>query len=244
MECDALCEKYRAALAAAKYPSTGAISVTLTPLLPTTPGLQWNNGMILMGTWTQLKPFEKLEPGQSFQLTDATWWTAVPLMQQWCQQTGLKGADLSLRIAQMLGMPPPPWTPNDGFIQVWVNPQNIFRPCPDPEISDHECEVQIPMVPPYVPAENQPPWACSGIQTSLKYVDVAPAHLKWMCANWTASYNQGSTYSNYPWTGLGYTYDWGSDNHVGQSEFVSPKNTTVIFESRATTDAYCTTSAP
>ena len=26
--------------------------------------------------------------------------------------------------------------------------------------------------------------------------------------------------SPYPWTRLGYTYDWGSRNHVGLSEFV------------------------
>ena len=31
-------------------------------------------------------------------------------------------------------------------------------------------------------------------------------------------YTMGS--SPYPWTRLGYTYDWGSSNHVGLSEFV------------------------
>jgi hypothetical protein len=45
---------------------------------------------------------------------------------------------------------------------------------------------------------------------------------------------------NFPWTALGYTYDWGSKNHVGPSEFLSLKGTQVFFHRRATNDAYCT----
>lgn len=26
---------------------------------------------------------------------------------------------------------------------MWVNPRDLFRPCPDPEISDTRCEVQF-----------------------------------------------------------------------------------------------------
>lgn len=238
--CDALCQQYVAATQAAEYPTQQGISVALTPLLPTTPSLVWNNGKILMGTWAEMADFP-YQQGQSFTLSDDTWWTAVPFMQQWCQGTGLQGDALRVRIAQRLGMPPN--TPNDGFITVWVDPQNLFRPCPDPEISDQECLVQVPMVPPYQRTPQNPePWACSGTQSAAAFVQVASSHLEWMCTNWLGSYNQPRPYDNYPWTALGYTYDWGSSDHLGPSEFVSLQGTQVVFEAAAASDVYCSPS--
>jgi hypothetical protein len=237
--CDPLCERYVAATAAAKYPTTQAISQGLTALLPSTPGLVWKDGKILMGTWTELGPFKNMKPGQPFKLDGDTWWTAVPVMQQWCQSTGLRGDALRVRIAQRLGMPPN--AQNDGFVEVWVNPVDIFRPCPDPEIEDRECQVEIPMVPPYQHGPNDPPWACSGVQVPNQFAVVQPSHLTWMCTNWTGSYTNKKPFQNYPWTALGYTYDWGASDHVGPSEFVSLDQTEVVFQSATRTDDYCST---
>jgi hypothetical protein len=237
-ECDPLCQRYKAATDATKYPQPAGISVALTALDPSTSGLVWQDGKILMGTWTELKYFKDYQPGQSFKLDGDTWWTAVPIMQQWCQSTGLQGDALRLRIAQRLGMPPN--APNDGFVAVWVDPQDIFRPCPDPESQDRECMVQVPMVPPYQPTDGQPPWACSGTQVNASFVKVHDSHLAWMCTNWKSSFLNSNPLDNYPWTALGYTYDWGSDNPVGPSEFVSLDGTEVVFQQMEASDAYCT----
>jgi hypothetical protein len=43
-------------------------------------------------------------------------------------------------------------------------------------------------------------------------------------------------------TGLGYTYDWGRPDPVGQSEFVVPRGTTVVIESITATAEYCAAS--
>lgn len=238
--CDALCQQYVLATNAARYPTQQGVSVQLTPLLPTTPGLVWQNGKVLMGTWAELADFP-YQQGQGFALADVTWWTAVPFMQQWCQGTGLTGDALRVRIAQRLGMPPN--VKNDGFVTVWVDPQTIFRPCPDPEPWDQECLVQVPMVPPYLPMPPaQAPWACSGTQAAAAFVQVRPRHLQWMCHNWRGSYTHPEPYKNYPWTVLGYTYDWGSSDHVGPSEFVSRKGTQVVFDAAVTSDVYCASS--
>ena len=54
---------------------------------------------------------------------------------------------------------------------------------------------------------------------------------------------QGSSYGEkgYPWTRLGYTYDWAPDakSEVGLSEFVARKGTTVVVESIASQVDYC-----
>jgi hypothetical protein len=235
--CDGLCAQYKAATAAAQYPQAANISVALTALTPSTSGLVWKNGRILMGTWTELSPFEGYKPGQSFPLDEDTWWTAVPVMKEWCQSTGLKGDALRLRIAQRLGMPPN--ATNDGFIEVWVDPKDLFRPCPDPETQDCECMVAVPMVAAYQPGHNEPPWPRSGVQLDSQFVQVQGSHLDWMWQNWESSYLSEDPYKNYPWTALGYTYDWGSSDTVGPSEFVSLDGTEVWFQDLAKNDAYC-----
>ena len=43
----------------------------------------------------------------------------------------------------------------------------------------------------------------------------------------------------YPWTRLGYTYDWGdSTTHVGLSEFILEQNATVMVKSVTSTVDY------
>lgn len=42
----------------------------------------------------------------------------------------------------------------------------------------------------------------------------------------------------YPWTRLGYTYDWGSGSHVGMSEYVIPGGMTVQVKAVYETSDY------
>ena len=44
----------------------------------------------------------------------------------------------------------------------------------------------------------------------------------------------------FPWTRLGYTYDWGeSENHIGLSEFVVRKGADIEIDSVSTVNDYC-----
>jgi len=248
--------KYEAAVAAAKYPEASKISQALVPLVPDTPGLRWNDeGQVLMVTWTQAAYFppgdgpNQYRPGKTFPLYGDTWFTAVPFARDFCRAN--QGPSLVLRLEQALGLPP--GTGKDAFVEVWIDPGRLFRPCPDPEVIDRECQVRIPLAG-YGPApdENQPPWYCPEPlpapdqalpQQGGAFATVSQAHLNWMCTNWKSTYVNAANdavWKPYPWTALGYTFDWGdAGDPVGQSEFVALGGTSVTFHAVTPTEAYC-----
>ena len=98
------------------------------------------------------------------------------------------------RIEALLGLPPN--TGKSHFAEVWGDLKVLLRPSPDPETSDHEAELDFP--------GNQ-------------HLGVSQTYKDWFTNRLNNTYNDPYPY---PFTGLGYTYDWGSDNHVGLSEFI------------------------
>ncbi len=230
---------YAAAIEDAKYPAPEKISRDLAPLVAATEGLIWDpEGRILMATWTEAKYYDDTETyrrGESFSLHGDTWVTAVPFTRDFCRALDLDQAMLTLRLEQLFGLPP--GNGKDAFLEIWVDPTDIFRPCPDPEISDHECQVEIPVT----DRDDGKPWDCTlKRQISGRYVTVHPGHLQWMCYNWTLSYASDDPLENYPWTALGYTYDWGNpEDPVGLSEYIASGNSRVVFESLSPTGVYC-----
>jgi hypothetical protein len=138
-----------------------------------------------------------------------------------------------LRIEQLLGVPP-----NNGktkFVELWVNPGDLFRPSPDPEVTDHEADLDFPNVTsPFVQMTDTP-----------KITDWDPVLNRYFEANYVTWFNRrrNTVYTAevpYPWTRLGYTYDWGkkSGGHVGMSEFVVRGGSTVGVYAVTPNDAY------
>jgi hypothetical protein len=138
------------------------------------------------------------------------WVTLAPDLHQFIRSDS--AADKTLRAEQLLGLPP-----NNGktwVYELWVNPIDLFRPSPDPEISDHEAELDFPQ---------------------SRYATISAEHQQWINDLKTKSYGP----NGYPWTRLGYTYDWGNPNsEVGLSEFVIRPGATVEFKSATPTDDY------
>lgn len=126
-----------------------------------------------------------------------------------------KTTDKALRLKQMLGLPPV--NTYNWFIEMWVRPQDLFRPCPDKEITDNKCNL------------------CFNHQDSLD-----PAYINWINATRISRYYACGLYNQYPWTQLGYTYDWNPANktHIGLCEFVIKPNSRVYVSRVYTTDAY------
>ncbi len=98
------------------------------------------------------------------------------------------------RIEKLLGLPNN--TGKSHFAEVWVDLNLLLRPSPDPETSDHEAQLNFP--------GNQ-------------HLSVSQIYKDWFTNRLANTYNDPYPY---PFTGLGYTYDWGNDNHVGLSEFI------------------------
>jgi hypothetical protein len=168
-----------------------------------------------------------------------TWVTVAPRLQSFCQDYvrshGADPAQLALRLKQRLGLPPGP--NYDSFVELSLDPKdisNFFRPCGDPSPNTNTCQPASPPTP-------------EKIRESLKNFDIGngrEVEKYWFLAKYYSSF--ASAYQ-YPWTSLGYTFDWalkedGSDDFVrwGESEFVIPAGAPIQFVSAADTVAYCT----
>jgi len=140
--------------------------------------------------------------GQSTAMRYAeSWVTLAPDVKNSCRN--YTGTNLLLRLKQLLGLPAT--SANDTIVEFYVDPIYLLRPSRDPEITDHEAETAFRTNTPF----------CSMVNTNYQ---------SWFQST-IASRNYGMTngvWNAYPWTQLGYTYDWlkTGNNVMGYSEFV------------------------
>lgn len=106
----------------------------------------------------------------------------------------------------------PPNNGKDRIVAMWVPLDGMFRPSPDPEIDDSTASLEFP-------------------------AGVSDEHRMWIEDLEAISYGP----DGYPWTRLGYTYDWSPDSssNVGLSEFVARAGTEIVIESVQIQDEYC-----
>lgn len=146
------------------------------------------------------------------------WVTAAPFIQDKCIEYYKTQKDPNMRLRQLLGLQP--FTVETFFLEVWVRPVDLFRPCPDSGTEDSHCELNLPET-------------------------VTDDYRKWFNNLRAVQYNDctDTTFHEYgyPWTQLGYTYDWSPDNpsHVGLSEFVIKRNADVYVHGKYPTKLYC-----
>lgn len=208
-------ETYRAAVKDAETAEPGEISTNLTAIVPYNDNLIWQaeTGQVLVVTWTSWNGYDSLV-GNSTVLQREVWVTVAPELQNFCRKCCRDNESLTLRLEQLQGLPPD--NGKNRIVEMWVAPSDLFRPSADPEISDHEAEIDFP-----VPVD---------------YIKVNQSHIDWYNALMNKSYGE----NGYPWTRLGYTYDWGNpQSEVGLSEFVIRQGATVGIYSVASTEAYC-----
>ena len=216
---------YQAAVIDAEVAEPDEISTHLTAITPYNDHLIWQGtpgtSHVLMVTWTSWTGYDSLV-GKSIRVDDLTksvetardtWVTAEPQLHEFCERRDLDSANMTLRVEQLLGLPP--HNGKTRFVAFWVNPEDLFRPSPDPEITDHEAGLDFP--------------------ASALFVAVSAEHIAWFNALVETSYGAGG----YPWTRLGYTYDWGNPcREVGLSEFVIRSGATVDVQSVTLNDDF------
>lgn len=214
---------YAAALQDAKTADPDEIFAGLTAITADNATLTWQaeSGRVLMVTWTSWNGYDSLV-GQETKLTREVWATAVPQLQTFCQTySATEAMPLTLRLEALLGLPP-----NNGktrVVAMWVTPTDLFRPSPDGEIDDTVAELELPgpeRFPSQQDYEFHRDWY--NLQLSLQ--------------------NYDDPSKGYPWTRLGYTYDWGNPtSEIGLSEFVIAAGSTVGVEKIYSTAEYCGT---
>lgn len=207
-----------AARFASKDRQPAEIVTTLTAITEANTNLTWKgpagHKKVLVATWVGSDEFDsKIDhPIQTREL----WVTVVPELQRFCR-THPGGRPSPLRIKQLLGLPPDYHVTK--FVEVWVSPNDLFRPSPDPEITDSRAELNLEA------ARNRPN-------------PPDQVHIQWFTKNRRELYPPSHP-SGFPWTRLGYTYDWGNpQNHIGLSEFVVRKGASVEVNRVVPTDSY------
>lgn len=96
----------------------------------------------------------------------------------------------------------PPQKGYTHFSLLWADPDDLFRPAKDNEIDDTTAQLEFPE-------------------------SATPEYIQWFKDNAAYSYSP----HRYPWTGLGYTYDWSPNSgEYGLSEFILRDGARVTVE--------------
>jgi len=208
---------YQQSIEAAMSPAPEKIYSDLVAIVPQNQDLVWQNfdgeDYLLVVSWKNNVSFYEKYLDSTFYNTDSfpIWITTAPeLLQRMKKENPL---DVDMRLKQLLGLPPS--SVYKHFVEFWVRPRDLFRPCPDNEITDSQCGLCF--------AEN-----------------TDPAYISWINENRISRYYKCKLSDKYPWTQLGYTYDWNADNetHVGLSEFVIGYNKDIKVKAIYTTKEY------
>jgi len=216
---------YRQAVADAAIAEAGEISSELIPIVRDNRQLRWHDdgSRVLVCTWKSQDAYERFlrsHTRTSVNPGHVVWVTTVPQVRTLCSRMvaanpGISGEAVDLRLKQYLGLDPH-WR-YDVFIEMWVDPADLFRPCVDPQTDDRRCDLHFGDTLPQV----------KNIDDYRSFYE----HLYYTSF-------RGST--GVPWTGLGYTYDWGNAAcEVGASEFILVPGAAYEIKQVLTTMEYC-----
>ena len=172
-------QMYQKAIEDAMVAKENEIYCGLTPIVENNSNLIWQveagNKSVLVVTWTK---YASSYPANATVTTSwgDTWVTAAPEIQVFFKDHVNPGTNATLRADQLLGLPAN--STNLWFVELWVNPQSLFRPTPDNEINDTTAMLTFPS-------------------------DANADYKAWFDSNIIYSYYP----MKFPWTRLGYTYD-------------------------------------
>lgn len=177
--------------------------------------LQVPDGTVQVVSWNSAK-YYPVGP-DPLKMTRNVWVTVVPQLQEMCRS--LPNGGTTARMEELLGLPPGSGATRT-MIVMEASARDMFRPCADPSLNQWRCPLAVPDRPEGYPAET---W-----NADLAFV-----------------LNQASTTyirtGGYPFTRLGYTYDWSADSptNVGPSEFLVREGADVIVKQHVGVSEYC-----
>jgi hypothetical protein len=238
--------EYWDAVEDARTPEPQEVFRNLTAITRNNKGLTWDDrDRVLVATWATWSGYAPNQ-GKSLILTQDLWVTVVPDLKNFCRSyTPTTTTSLATRLNQLLGLPPDERdrAANRRVVEIWVEPTYLFRPSFDPEITDHEAEF--------------------GFRSLNEFISVPLSYHRWFYAQYDQRYqykgqpidrNRSDTQNTpYPWTQLGYTYDWGNPadwskldpnrpKRVGLSEFVIREWSPISVHSVRSGNDYCSKS--
>jgi len=190
------------------------------------PPLFWDDSdddykIIVAHLATNNSPLIKKSQGDSFSLDFNVWVTLLPQIKSFWKtfevsHPNYRGTTLK-RIQQYMGFPLDFITPY--CVEMSVRQSDLFRPCNNPKV-EYISDPRNPIIDPHFPFDLN-------------------KHEKFMKEAETLYYPDGEGEPLFPFTKLGYTYDWYDLTHpVGASEFVIHKGAQVKIHSVQSIDEY------
>ncbi|GAA6136523.1 hypothetical protein NBRC116583_02700 [Arenicella sp. 4NH20-0111] len=195
-----------------------------------------SSGAVTVVSWVrsdQAKGFGR--PGSTYTSSGNIWVTLAPHVQEFCKDFVKNNSNnpdrLNLRLEQRLGLAPA--SSKTHFIELKINTpadgKSLFRPCGDSSVTTTSCALQAP--------------------TSCNINDkICHQKADFFYQQYYSSYGSARPVE-FPWTSLGYTFDWAYKEaglggrfdfiQVGESEYVVPPNTEMEVVSTLTTAEYC-----
>jgi len=183
------------------------------------------DGTVLAATLTS----KDGEAGQTITAgSGGIWITGVPEVQTICR--GFRGTpdQIEMQLRQLIGLPPDADTPR--FLLLRVKATDVFRPAVYDAIDTY-----YPCPP---GSDGDLPADCGNVFSA----STTPAHYQWMA---TSSFSLHAIPDGYPWTHLGYTYNWtpGADRY-GVSEYVIRPGASAVIVDNVPSVQYCTPPPP
>lgn len=153
---------------------------------------------------------ESYPAGETVTLEWGTVWAFTPdELAQKYKAEAGRVSDWDLRLKQLIGFSPD--SQHSTFTTFWVNPSDICRPACQPD-----------------------PFS-GNMQTQLDPASAREGYVDWFNENILSSYFYGA----YPWTRLGYTYDWADNgNEYGLTEFLIRQGAEVEVADTRTTEEF------
>lgn len=169
----------------------------------------------------QLTDYKGYTQGEN-KLTREVWVTGAPEVQDRCRDFS---GDVEMRLRQLFGFPPDYKISH--FVLMDVKEKDVFRPA-----ADGDTQTTLPCSCPM-------PVSCGEAFPA----QVSTGHVRWFADQMLNSYllrEASWIRSGFPWTRLGYTYDWkpGADRY-GASEYVIRANSTVTVTDIKPIKDYC-----
>ncbi|HEX6037915.1 hypothetical protein [Longimicrobium sp.] len=198
------------------------------PLFPVVPDADGNVRVVTLTTWNYA-------PGEQ-PLGRDIWVSVVPEARDSCN-SWRNEQDLVMRLRQLFGLRPTDSVSH--FVEMTVPATRMFRPTVDPAVTTR-----------WPCGENQVGSGSCGLQFPA---GVDPAHVEWMSRQMLSSWQLPNGYPaasrtgggpggsvGYPWTRLGYTYNWhpGSPRY-GASEYLVRGGTQIRVDATYPIAAYC-----
>lgn len=157
------------------------------------------------------EPYRSSYPvGQTVGFDWNVWVTAVPQLQERCRTAPYDSSVVYRSVQQYLGLP---LAEGARFIATFrVATSDLFRACADPSMTSTSCGETFPD-------------------------GTSEAHRAWIATQSLTAYQRPG---GFPWTRLGYTYDWSTTaTDVGAFEYVVKPNGTIRVIAADTPEAYC-----